>query len=62
MHAVCSVRRIYRAEASVTNNNTESLCSALGGRRLRNAPLTSNIFELNRQLKLVDIRLEGTDE
>ena len=61
---VCSVTPEFtEAEASVTSNNTESLCSALGGAELekRTVDIKYNV-DLNRQLKLVDIRLEGTDE
>ena len=61
---VCSVApQFTEEEASVTENNTESLCSALGGAELasRTVDVKYNV-DLNRQLKLVDIRLEGTDE
>ncbi len=62
--AVCSVAPVFtEAEASVTENNTESLCSALGGAELaeRVVDIKYNV-NLNRQFKLVDIRIEGTDE
>jgi outer membrane protein assembly factor BamA len=61
---VCSVTpQFTEEEASVTANATESLCSALGGAELatRTVEIKYNV-DLNRQLKLVDIRLEGTDE
>ena len=61
---VCSVAPVFtEEEASVTDNNTESLCSALGGAELakRTVDIKYNV-NLNRQFKLVDIRLEGTDE
>ena len=61
---VCAVAPEFtEAEASVTANNTESLCSALGGAELasRTVDIKYNV-NLNRQFKLVDIRLEGTDE
>ncbi len=61
--AVCSVQpALTETEASYTVNETNLLCSALGG-----ADLTKRTVEvkyqadLNRQLKLVDIRLEGTN-
>jgi outer membrane protein assembly factor BamA len=61
---VCSVTpQFTEEEASVTANATESLCSALGGAELatRTVEIKYNV-DLSRQLKLVDIRLEGTDE
>jgi outer membrane protein insertion porin family len=60
---VCSVTpQFTEEEASITNNNTESLCAALGGADLasRTVDIQYNV-DLNRRLKLVDIRLEGTD-
>jgi len=50
-------------EASATANQTEVLCGALSG-----ADLTDRVVQVNyktnlsRQLKLVDIRIEGTDK
>jgi outer membrane protein insertion porin family len=61
---VCSVTpQFTEEEASITTNETESLCSALGGAELasRTVEVKYNV-DLNRRLKLVDIRLEGTDE
>lgn len=61
---VCSVQPVFtEAEASVTTNDTESLCAALGGAELagRQVSVKYNV-DLNRQLKLVGIRIEGTDQ
>ena len=62
--AICSVLPEFKEnEASETANETELLCSALSG-----ADLTDRVVEvkyradLNRKLKLVDIRIEGTDK
>jgi outer membrane protein insertion porin family len=62
--AVCSVQPAFtEAEASEIANDTESLCMSLSG-----ADLTNRVVELkykadlNRKLKLVDIRIEGTDK
>lgn len=61
---VCSVSPPFtEEESSITNNNTESLCAALGGAELANRTVEVKYnVDLNRQLKLVDIRLEGTDQ
>jgi outer membrane protein insertion porin family len=62
--SVCSVDpQFTEEEASVTGNETEALCSALGGAELvnRTVEVKYNV-DLNRQLKLVDIRIEGTDQ
>jgi outer membrane protein insertion porin family len=60
---VCSVLPVFaETEASYTVNETTLLCSSLSG-----ADLTDRTVEvkynadLNRQLKLVDIRIEGTN-
>lgn len=61
---VCAVTPPFtEAEASVTANETESLCSALGGAELagRTVDVKYNV-DLNRKLKLTDIRIEGTDQ
>ena len=62
--AICSVSpQFAENEASETVNETETLCSALSG-----ADLTNRVVEvkyradLNRKLKLVAIRIEGTDK
>lgn len=62
--AVCSVTPPFtEAEASVTTNETESLCSALGGAELDSRTVEVKYkVDLNRQLKLNDIRIEGTDQ
>lgn len=61
---VCSVKPDFTEdEASAIVNQTETLCSALSG-----ADLTDRVVDvtyqtnLNRKLKLVDIRVEGTDK
>jgi outer membrane protein insertion porin family len=62
--AVCSVKPEFtEAEASETVNETESLCSSLSGAELSNRSVDV-IYraDLNRKLKLVDIRIEGTDK
>ncbi len=62
--AVCSVNPEFtETEASSTTNETSVLCGSLSGAELmsRAVDVKYNV-DLNRQLKLVDIRLEGTDE
>ena len=62
--AFCAVRPEFaEGEASETANETEYLCSALSGAELNDR--TVDIVykaDLNRKLKLVDIRLRGTDK
>ncbi len=62
--SVCSVDPPFtEAEASIIENNTESLCSALSGAELAGRTVNVNYqVDLNRQLKLVDIRIAGTDQ
>ncbi len=62
--AVCSVRPEFTEnEAGVTTNETDVLCGALSGAELMSRTVEVKYqADLNRQLKLVDIRLEGTDE
>jgi outer membrane protein insertion porin family len=62
--AVCSVQPAFtEAEASETVNDTETLCMALGGADLTNRTVELKYkADLNRKLKLVDIRIEGTDK
>jgi outer membrane protein insertion porin family len=62
--AVCSVKPDFTEnEASEVVNDTESLCSALSGAELMNRVVEVKYkANLNRKLKLVDIRIEGTDE
>ncbi|MET0753688.1 MAG: POTRA domain-containing protein, partial [Pyrinomonadaceae bacterium] len=62
--AVCSVKPDFTEnEASEVVNDTESLCSALTGAELMNRVVEVKYkANLNRKLKLVDIRIEGTDE
>ncbi len=61
---ICSVEpQFAEGEASSINNKTESLCSALGGAELMNRKVDVTYqVALNRRLRLVDIRLQGTDE
>ncbi len=61
---LCSVDPPFtESEASVIENNTESLCSALSGAELDARKVNVNYqATLNRQLKLVDIRIEGTNQ
>ncbi len=60
---VCSVLpALTEAETSYTVNETNLLCSALSGADLtKRAVEVKYQADLNRQLKLVDIRLEGTE-
>jgi outer membrane protein insertion porin family len=62
--AVCSVKPEFtEEEASETQNETESLCSALSGAELSNRVVDVKYrADLNRKLKLVDMRIEGTNE
>ncbi|MCD9185977.1 MAG: BamA/TamA family outer membrane protein [Pyrinomonadaceae bacterium] len=62
--SVCSVTPPFtEAEASVTLNETQSLCSALGGAELAGRTVAVKYrVDLNRQLKLTDIRIEGTSQ
>ena len=60
----CSVTPAFKPdEASETENNTEVLCTALSGADLdeRDVELRYEV-DLNRRLKLKEIRLEGTDK
>lgn len=60
---VCSVSpQFTEAEASYTINETTLLCSSLSGADLTNRTVEVKYqADLNRRLKLVDIRLEGTN-
>ena len=60
---ICSVTPSFaEAEASYTVNQTNLLCSSLSGAELAKRTVeVSYQADLNRQLKLVDIRLEGTN-
>lgn len=62
--AICSVDpQFAENEASFTQNETDVLCSALSGAELSNRTVTVKyVPDLNRQLKLVSIRLEGTNQ
>lgn len=62
--AVCSVTPEFtESEASITTNETEVLCGALSGAELMARTVEVKYkADLNRQLKLVAIRVEGTDE
>lgn len=61
---VCSVTPPFtETEASVTLNETESLCSAISGAELEGREVEVKYrVDLNRKLKLTDIRIEGTDK
>ncbi len=60
----CSVTPAFTAdEASETENDTEVLCEALSGADLSNREVEIRYdVNLNRQLKLQDLRIEGTDK
>jgi outer membrane protein insertion porin family len=60
---VCSVQPAFtEAEASYTVNETNLLCASLTGAELMNRTVEVKYqADLNRQLKLVDIRIEGTN-
>jgi len=61
---VCSVNPEFTEdESSATTNQTETLCSVLSGGDLTNRVVDVTYrADLNRRLKLVDIRIEGTDK
>ena len=61
---ICSVKPEFAEnEASFTVNETEVLCSALSGASLKDRTVDVEYrADLNRRLKLVDIRIEGTDK
>ena len=61
---ICSVRPEFAEnEASYTVNETEVICSALSGANLTDRAVEVRYdADLNRRLKLVDIRIEGTDK
>lgn len=60
---ICSVDpQFAEDEASETENQTTVICSALGGANLTDRNVTVRYeVDLNRRLKLEDIRIEGTD-
>ncbi|MBA3633496.1 MAG: BamA/TamA family outer membrane protein [Acidobacteria bacterium] len=62
--AICSVKPEFTAdEASATQNETDVICEALSGAALQDRVVDVMYrADLNRRLKLVDIRLEGTDK
>ena len=62
--AVCSVTPEFKEEeASVTTNETDVLCSALSGAELSDRVVDVKYqADLSRRLRLVDIRLEGTNQ
>lgn len=61
---VCAVKPEFTEdESSAIINQTETLCSALTGADLTNRVVDVTYqADLNRKLKLVDIRIEGTDK
>lgn len=62
--AVCSVEpALTDGDASAVKNDTAFLCSALNAAELTDSKVeVKYTVNLNRRLKLVDIRLEGTDQ
>ena len=64
VEAVCAVKPEFTAnEAGETRNETDVLCAALTGATLKDRVVDIKYeAELNRQLKLVDIRVAGTDK
>ena len=64
VQAVCSVKPEFAEnEASETKNETDVLCGALGGAELKDRTVDVKYqAALNRRLKLVDIRIQGTDK
>ncbi len=60
----CSVKPEFGPdEASETENETELLCTALSGAELNDKEVEVKYeVDLNRRLKLISIRLEGTDK
>lgn len=61
--SVCSVDpQLGEADGTAFQNNTEFLCSALSSADLSNRKVEIKyVADLDRQLKLTDIRLRGTD-
>jgi len=64
VRAICSVTPEFKEdEASVTTNETDVLCSALSGAELNDRVVDVKYeADLSRRLRLVDIRLEGTNQ
>jgi outer membrane protein insertion porin family len=62
--SVCSVLpQLTETDGTVIRNDTEFLCSALNSFDLEGRSVTVKyIADLNRRLKLVEMRLQGTDE
>ena len=60
----CSVTpKFTDEESAISTNETEALCSALNGASLMNRTVNVDYrADLNRKLKLVDIRIQGTDQ
>lgn len=60
---LCSVDPVFtEGEASATENKTEELCVALSGADLTDRKVELKYeADLNRRLRLTDLRLEGTD-
>jgi outer membrane protein insertion porin family len=61
---ICAVKPEFtETEASATQNETDILCTALSGAELESRVVDVRYqANLNRKLKLVEIRIEGTDE
>jgi outer membrane protein insertion porin family len=64
IHPVCSITPpIPSDEANILTNGTEDLCRALSSTELEGHEVEIDYqVDLNRRLRLVDIRLEGTDK
>jgi outer membrane protein insertion porin family len=64
VNAVCSVAPPFAStDANPAENNTEALCGALAGEELDARVVDVNYqVNLNRRLRLEDIRIEGTDK
>lgn len=62
--AICSVTPPFQeSEASYTSNDTELLCSALGGADLKDREVKINFTaKLGNQLRLKEVRIEGLDD
>lgn len=64
VQASCSVKPAFAVdETNALENETRDLCAALTGADLSGKAVTLNYnVDLSRRLKLVDIRIEGTDK
>ena len=61
--AVCGVEPFTSEDANIFRNNTQTACDFLDGLNLEGRKINVTYkAELNRRLKLTEIRLEGTDK